>query len=139
MPWIKKGEAEDLNNNSIVGKIVYEKFSCLLTGDAEKGAEHRLIRTVGPQLKANVLKVGHHGSNTSSEKHFLQAVNPDVAVMTLGAGNDYGLPHKPVLKRYNELGIQVFRTDRHGTITIETDGKDYKVNIENNVQKTVLK
>lgn len=116
-----------LNNNSIVGKLVYGNFSMLLTGDIEREAEQRLVAKYKARLKSTVLKSPHHGSRTSSTKAFLQAVSPEVTVISVGAHNDYKHPHSVVLNRYAALPTKVYRTDKDGTITITTNGIDYKL------------
>jgi competence protein ComEC len=120
----------DLNNNSVVTKLMYRNFSMLLTGDAEKESEARMLKAYRTELKSNVLKVGHHGSNTSSSVDFLKAVAPEVAVISLGANNDYHHPHPTTLKRYEEAKVKVYRTDTNGTVTINSDGKTYTVTKE---------
>lgn len=126
-PFITESE---LNNNSIVGKLIYRNFSMLLTGDAEKESEARMLKTYRKELKSNVLKAGHHGSNTSSSADFLKAVAPEVAVISLGANNDYHHPHPATLKRYEDAKVNVYRTDMNGTVTINSDGKTYSITKE---------
>jgi competence protein ComEC len=126
-PFITESE---LNNNSVVTKLMYRNFSMLLTGDAEKESEARMLKAYRTELKSNVLKVGHHGSNTSSSVDFLKAVAPEVAVISLGANNDYHHPHPTTLKRYEEAKVKVYRTDTNGTVTINSDGKTYTVTKE---------
>lgn len=121
------GTDSDLNNNSIVARLVYHSFSLLLTGDAEEEAEARLLKKDAAGLKSTLLKSGHHGSRTSSSVPFLQAVNPEAALISLGAGNEYHHPHPSTLKKYNERKIKVYRTDTDGTITVTTDGKNYSI------------
>lgn len=81
----------------------------------------------GAELSATVLKVGHHGSKTSSGTEFLKAVNPKWAVISVGADNSYGHPHEQTLKRLEDLGVTVFRTDVNGTVTTVTDGENVEV------------
>ena len=116
-----------LNNNSIVAKLSYNQFSMLLTGDAEKEEEARILQTYGNELKSKVLKAGHHGSNTSSSPAFLKAVGPEAAIISVGVNNDYHHPHPSTLKKYVEAKLKVYRTDIDGTVTITSDGKTYKV------------
>lgn len=125
---LKEGKSgkPDLNNNSIVGRLVYGNFSMLFTGDAEK-EEEKSILAVGKDLKSQVLKVGHHGSKTSSSAVFLRAVSPELALISAGAGNSYGLPHPVTLKTLEKAGVRTLRTDRDGTITLTTDGQGYTV------------
>lgn len=119
---------DDTNNNSIVGKLKYNDFTMMFTGDAEKDIENTLVKKYGDELKSLVLKSPHHGSTTSSTEQFLKAVNPEVALISLGAGNEYGHPHKEILARYKKLGIKVYRTDEDGSIKIISNGtKDYQI------------
>lgn len=112
---------EDLNNYSVVIKLSYRKVSFLLTGDAERISEKEMMNHQY-DLKANVLKVGHHGSNSSSSYDFLQKVAPDIAVISVGIHNDYHHPSLPTLKRLARLGVKIYRTDQNGTVQITTDG-----------------
>jgi competence protein ComEC len=116
-----KDNYEDLNNYSAVIRIVCGKRVFLFMGDAEKEAEADLLAT-GTDLKADVLKVGHHGSHSSTSEPFLSSVKPQYAIIMLGADNPYGHPHTETLKRLNRNGIKILRTDLNGTIVITTDG-----------------
>jgi competence protein ComEC len=109
------------NNDSFVFRITYGARSLLLTGDAERSIEAQLLAE-GSLLKADVLKVGHHGSRTSTTPSFLEAVHPALAVISAGAGNVYRHPHPDVVARLQQSGIRVFRTDQTGLVTIRTDG-----------------
>ncbi|KYH34747.1 ribonuclease BN [Clostridium tepidiprofundi DSM 19306] len=113
---------EKLNDYSVVLKVTYKNSSFLFTGDAEKTSEKEIL-SKGYNIRSDVLKVGHHGSNTSSTQSFLKAVNPKIAVISCGKGNEYGHPHKNVLKRLNSIGCKIFRTDLDGTIILISDGK----------------
>lgn len=112
------GENQD-NENSLVLKLVYGDFSVMLTGDAGHPAEAALLSD-GVPLAAAVLKVGHHGSKGSTGRDFVQAVNPQLAVIQLGADNDYGHPHREVLD--NLAGRTVLRNDLHGRVHLWSDG-----------------
>lgn len=117
-----KKKTPDLNNNSIVGRLVYGRSAMLFTGDAEKEEEETILES-GADIRCAVLKVGHHGSRTSSSDAFLRAAAPGAAVLSAGAGNSYGLPHKQALDRLAKAGVEhVYRTDRDGTVTFTTDG-----------------
>ena len=94
----------------------------LLVGDAERAEEDWLLDNKGDELSANVLKVGHHGSSTSSSDAFLNAVHPDVAIISVGAGNKYGHPSNDVLHALARVGAAVLRTDEAGTVIVRTDG-----------------
>jgi competence protein ComEC len=124
------GTESDINNNSVVVKLVYREFSMLLPGDAEQEAEARLVQKFAGELKSQVLKSGHHGSRTSSSLSFLQAVSPKDVVISLGVNNEYHHPHPSTLKKYAENGINVYRTDKDGTVTITSDGNTFNITKE---------
>ena len=117
-------DSENLNNSSAVIKLSYKNNSFLFTGDAEK-EELSKIKT---DISADVLKVGHHGSKTSTYSEFLDAVNPKYAVISVGKNNDYGHPHKNTLKLLSNYGITVFRTDKDKTVVFASDGDKISVN-----------
>ena len=119
---------DKLNNNSIVIKLKYGNKSFLLTGDAEKEAENDIIRS-GYDLKADVLKVGHHGSKTSSTQNFLNAVSPKYAAISVGENNK-NLPRYSVVSRIEQSNIKIFRTDINGDIVFITDGNNINVKVE---------
>ena len=121
----KINDDSDLNNNSIVLKLSYKNTDFLFTGDVEKEAEIGMLAW-GNILNSDVLKVGHHGSSTSTNLKFLNKVSPAIAVITTGK-NNFGHPSDKVISRLEENGIKVFRTDLNGTVIIETDGDDYFV------------
>lgn len=110
---------DDLNNASIMLHLRYGGVSFLFTGDAEEDAEQAALAT-GLPLRSDVLKVGHHGSSTSTSETFLAAVSPAYAVISCGADNDYGHPHKETLAAL--AGCEVFRTDRQGTVVAVCNG-----------------
>ena len=122
----EKGDGTDLNNNSIVARLTYGNFAMLLSGDAEELAEKRILESKAV-LKSQVLKVGHHGSKTSSSPEFLKAVAPETVIISVGANNDYHHPHPSTLKKFESLKFKVFRTDLNGTVAITTDGNSYQV------------
>lgn len=117
---------ENLNNMSVVVKVCYGNSSYLFEGDAESSAESAILDN-GENVRADILKAGHHGSRTSSTKAYLKAVDPEIAVISCGEGNSYGHPHQQTLDKFRELGITFYRTDTQGTITIGTDGERYEV------------
>lgn len=130
-------EAE-FNDNSVVLKLTYREFSVLLTGDMQETNEERLISENGTALDADVLKAGHHGSRTSSSSPFLNAVTPEVVIISLGAGNTYGHPHQEALDRISAAGTEhLFRTDIDGTITLTTNGSSGYSIVTKNSGKTV--
>ncbi|SFT53678.1 competence protein ComEC [Selenomonas sp. GACV-9] len=149
------GYKHDPNNESVVGKLICGEFSMLLTGDAEKEVEEKLLAAHWADLHSTILKSGHHCSATASSVHFLKAVWPETVLISCGAGNDYGHPHPDVLARYlaepkftdrrdgktkktklvkNDKGeilkAKVYETDKNGTITVTTDGNTYEVTAE---------
>lgn len=113
---------EDLNNYSAVLRLTYGDDAFLFTGDAEAESEAEMLRA-GHDLKADVLKVGHHGSDSSTTPEFLAAVAPKYAVISVGAGNDYGHPSPDTLAKLAEAGADVYRTDEAGTIVAVSDGQ----------------
>lgn len=113
---------DDLNNWSVGLQITDGETSFLFTGDGESQAEADMAAN-GISLRSDVLKLGHHGSSTSSSTLFLDAVDPDYAVISCGTGNSYGHPHQETLEKLEERGIQFFRTDQQGTIIAYSDGK----------------
>jgi competence protein ComEC len=122
----KVQNASELNNSSLVLKLQFKNVSVLLSGDIEKEAEGWMLRKAYP-LRADMIKVPHHGSSTSSSPLFLEKVKPAYAIVSVGERNIARLPHPEVLKRYERLGTEIFRTDKHGAITVVTDGKEIKV------------
>ena len=121
-----KGSVSDINNNSVVLWLNWGEVSFLLTGDIFGEAERDILHSNG-SLKSTVLKVAHHGSNTSTSSSFLSAVDPQVAVICVG-NNDFGHPHGETLARLR--GVKVYRTDEQGTVTFTTDGQKLWVETE---------
>ena len=115
-------EYSDLNNYSIVSRFDFGETSFLITGDAEKIVEMDILES-GANVKATVLKVGHHGSETSTSYEFLQKVKPDYAVIEVGVKNKYNHPSNETLSRLQEIGAEIYRTDLNGNITAVSDGK----------------
>ena len=111
------------NDNSIVLRITYGDRSVLFVGDAEHEEEGELLRQNSGALRADVLKVGHHGSRTSTSPAFLSAVSPRAAVISSGVRNRFGHPTAQTLDTLERAAVDVFRTDRRGAVTVETDGK----------------
>ena len=122
---------DNLNDYSVILHIQYGDTSVLLTGDAEAYAEKAALKTLpASYFRSTVLKVGHHGSSTSSSGAFLDAVSPSIAVISLGKDNDYGHPHKEPMDALESRDIPVYRTDLQGTVHITLDGKGYAVKTE---------
>lgn len=117
----------DPNNASTVALVRVGTVRFLLMGDAEREEEEWLLANAGSLLEADVLKVGHHGSSTSSTPAFLDRVRPKIAMVSVGAGNTYGHPSKAVMADLAKRGAQVLRTDQVGTVVIETDGRMVRV------------
>jgi len=116
------GSRSDVNANSVVVRLTFGAFSALFTGDAEAPTEAWLLEA-GVPLHASVLKVAHHGSQYSSGPAFLRAVGARIAVVSVGRVNEYGHPSDETLQRLASGGGSVYRTDRDGDVTIETDGR----------------
>ena len=117
-------DADKANNNSLVLKIKYGAVSFLLMGDAEEAEEKSiLLRYPARSLRSTVIKAGHHGSDTSSSPAFIRAVRPEYAVISVGKGNEYGLPDHHAMKNLVSTGAVLYRTDLHGSITFLSDGR----------------
>ena len=116
----------DPNDTSIILRVEYGDTSFLFTGDMETTAENDMLDYWGSRMswETDVLKVGHHGSDTSTGYRFLNEVSPDYAVISVGKGNAYGHPHEEPLSRLNQAGVTILRTDELGTIVARTDGKE---------------
>ncbi|MBZ9569843.1 MBL fold metallo-hydrolase, partial [Patescibacteria group bacterium] len=115
---------KNTNNTSIIGKLVFNENSFLFTGDAYKSVEKKLLEK-GVKFSSNVLKVGHHGSKTSTSEEFLEKVFPEIAVVQIGE-NKYGHPSYEVLERLEKFAIKILRTDKAGDIKIISDGIRFK-------------
>ena len=117
---------DDLNDMSVVSKLVYGEISFLFTGDATARAEDDILEA-GADVSASVLDIGHHGSHTSTSERFLLAVSPAAAAISCGIDNMYGHPHRDVVARLKQHGVKIYRTDIDGTIVISTDGESLGV------------
>lgn len=115
------GGYEDANNNSIVLKVEHGENTFLFMGDAEEEEEADILRS-DAEVDADVLKIGHHGSRSSSSQKFLKAVSPEYAVISCGEDNSYGHPHAETLNNLRAMGVDVFRSDEQGTIVAVSDG-----------------
>jgi competence protein ComEC len=121
--WLPRNE----NDRSLVLRLQYGAVRLLLTGDIEQTTERWLLAQ-GADVRADILKVPHHGSKTSTSLAFVQQVQPQVGIISTGAGNPFGHPHQQVLDVLMQQGVAVWRTDKHGAITITSDGTGYRVN-----------
>ena len=120
------GDFADLNNTSAVLRLIYKDTSFLFTGDMEAKAE----KLIDANIDVDVLKVGHHGSDTSSSKEFLDKASPQIAVISVGKDNKYNHPSSEVIKRLNNIGAKILRTDESGNITITSDGVNLDIKTE---------
>lgn len=121
-------DSGDLNNCSLVMKITYKDVSYLFTGDAEK----KELKEITSDISSDVLKVGHHGSSTSTYEEFLEAVNPAIAVISVGEDNEYGHPHESTITLLEEFDCEIYRTDEDDTVKVSTDGYEITVDTEIN-------
>lgn len=119
----------NLNEDSVVVKLVFGRINILLSGDLGNQGEKRLIKA-GTELASQILKTGHHGDRRSSSDDFLDAVKPEAAIISVGSINEYGQPHKEILDRLHKKGINIYRTDRNGNIVLKTDGRTYSIQTE---------
>jgi competence protein ComEC len=115
------GSRSDVNANSVVARLTFGGVAILFSGDAESPTERWLLGS-GAELRADVLKVAHHGSRYASGMKLLRAVRPRIAVISAGAGNEYGHPAPATVERLERAGATVYRTDLDGDVTVETDG-----------------
>lgn len=114
----------DLNNTSIVLKVTYGRNAFLFMGDAEAKVERKIINK---DISSDILKLGHHGSSSSTTKEFLKEVNPTYAIISTEKGNDYGHPHKETLTRLKNQNVNVYRTDIDHTIIATSDGNNITI------------
>ncbi len=125
------------NNNSLVLKLVHGKFSLLLTGDAEWSEEQAILES-GADLRSTALKVAHHGSGTSTGRDWLDAVSPSFAIISCGAGNEYGHPMASVLGRLENADVRVYRTDLQGDIVLDEEDGRVTVSVSRNEDADVF-
>lgn len=124
-----RSDYEDLNDWSVVIRLVHGENSFVFTGDAGTAAEEDIM-LLPKDISADVLKVGHHGSSTANSKLFLMRVAPKAAVIPCGNDNSYGHPHKEVIDRLKLLGTEIYRTDAYGTVVVYSDGEDIRIRTE---------
>jgi competence protein ComEC len=120
---------ESLNDYSVGIKLTYGSTSFILTGDAQAVSEAEMLQN-GIDLSADVLKLSHHGSSTSSTIDFLDQVDPEYAVISVGTGNKYEHPHSATMRAINDRAIKLYRTDEQGSIVFTSDGKTISVNVK---------
>ena len=121
-----KGDVSNQNNESLVLKIVADSSSILFTGDIEQEAEGDLIYLL-EWMKSDIIKIPHHGGRTSSSPEFIEAVHPDIAVVSSGRNNPFRHPHHGALQRYKSAGTRIFRTDMDGAVTVKANKGHYHV------------
>lgn len=120
-----------LNDYSIANRIVFGSNSFIFTGDAEALSEEEILNNFNKRdLASDVFKLAHHGSSTSNTEDFLEAINPSYGIISCGQDNSYGHPHREIMAQLKARNILVFRTDLHGTIVINSDGKDISIETE---------
>lgn len=124
--YIGNESSNNLNNTSIVLKLTYKNIKLLFMGDLESNVEKNILDN---DLKSDVLKVGHHGSNTSSSKDFIEKVKPSISIISVGKNNKYNHPKKSTIELLEKYDSKVLRTDELGTIILTSDG--YKINYYN--------
>lgn len=123
-----KGTESDANNNSVVARLSFGSTAFLFTGDVEEDGRARIMRShSAADLRADVLKVAHHGSHNGTDPEFLRAVQPKFAVISCARKNDYGHPHAAALAALRDAGCQILRTDQSGTITFTSDGRSIRL------------
>jgi len=120
---LKGKKYKDSNDTSVIARLVFYKNSFLFTGDATKKTEWQLLDGE-VDINSDVLKVGHHGSKTSTSKEFLKEVSPEIAVISCGRNNRYGHPHREVLQNLQDFGITILTTSQKGDIKLISNGKD---------------
>lgn len=121
---------EEFNDYSPIMKLTFGETELIFTGDAEAHAEADVVAKYPDDLKADVLKFGHHGSSTSSTEEFLQSVSPEYGIISCGTDNKYGHPHRETLDKISKYNIKSYRTDTQGQITLTSDGKNIKITTE---------
>ena len=129
---------KDLNDYSVVIKLTCGKNSFIFTGDAETLSENEILKN-DIDIDADYIKIGHHGSNSSTSSAFLKAINPKYAVISVGADNSYGHPTENTLNRLKNNNIETYRTDLNGTIIVSSDGKTIKITTSKTVSQKPVK
>ncbi len=129
-PEINIDNIDNINNISVVAKLSYGKSAALLTGDAEEIVEKRIINKYPDELKADLIKIGHHGSNTSSSEKFIDNIDPSIAIISAGEGNKYNHPSSETLTKLKKRQISFFRTDYQGNISCVSDSIKFNCQAE---------
>lgn len=127
---LKNKSMDNLNNSSLVVQLQYDQHRFLFMGDIEEEVEKKMLAE-GIKIESNVLKVGHHGSITSSHEDFIKKINPQISIIMVGENNKFSHPSLRVINRLQKIGSLVFRTDLNGTIEIISDGQTIKYNLSN--------
>ncbi|WP_315080345.1 ComEC/Rec2 family competence protein [uncultured Clostridium sp.] len=122
-----KSSYEEFNDYSPIMKLTFGDKKLIFTGDAETLVEDEVLFKYSKDLKADVLKFGHHGSTTSSSNEFLKAISPQYGIISCGKDNSYGHPHKETMNKISQNGIKTYRTDLQGEITLISDGKNISI------------
>lgn len=128
---LESQEIKSVNNTSVIARLSFGENSFLFTGDAFKSVENELIEE-GIYLDSDVLKVGHHGSKTSTAQEFIEAVSPKIAVIQCGRNNRYGHPYPETLATLEKFDINILRTDQNGDIKIFSDGSSLEIKTQDN-------
>ena len=118
---------KNINNGSVVSRLSYKDFSMLFLGDAELEEQAFIMKVNGEKLSSKIMKVSHHGSNNGTDQRLLDAVRPEVSIISVGKDNPYGHPQRETLELMEKNGIKVYRTDRDGAIAILSNGDLYKI------------
>lgn len=136
-PEKEKNVAENsINNNSLVLKLIYKQFNILFTGDIEKIAEEEIVKKYkSKELKADILKIAHHGSKTSSIEKFIDLVSPQIALIGVGENNKFNHPNEEVIDRLEKKSIKIYRTDKNGEISLKINKCIKITKMVNNISK----
>ena len=136
-PEKEKNVAENsINNNSLVLKLNYKQFNILFTGDIEKIAEEEIVKKYkSKELKADILKIAHHGSKTSSIEKFIDLVSPQIALIGVGENNKFNHPNEEVIDRLEKKNIKIYRTDKNGEISLKINKCIKITKMVNNISK----
>ena len=127
-------DTKNLNNNSIIARLTYKTFSMIFTGDAEKEEEDEFLKSCGNKsIKADILKIGHHGSKTSSSDELIKRIIPQIALIGVGNNNKFGHPNEEVIDRLKSINAKIYRTDLMGEITVEVN-HECKIKVKTQIE-----